>query len=158
MALQALWRANSLKSKLLDNLLRPFYLHLFICKHTNTLPFMENITNWWNTRSRSKSHLILVASKHEPYYEDIDAIEFVTPLSGRGSDSSLSDVTCNDFWNTSIRFISKFLSYSYACKIVSTWTYLTLVINLWSSKGEAGWKCHVQHPLLSSAAKNLLAA
>lgn len=133
------------------------FIYLFFCKHTNALPLMENITNWWNARSRSKSHLILGASKHEPYYEDIDAIEFVTPLSDRGSDSSLSDVTCNDFWNTSLRFISKFLSYCYACKIVSTWTYLTLVINLWSNKGEAGWKCHIQHSLFPSAAKNLLA-
>jgi len=157
MASQALWRANSLNSKLLDNLLRPFYLFLLICKHTNTLPLLENIKHWWNARSRSKSHLIPVASKHEPYYEDTDATEFVTPLSGRGSDSSLSDVTCNDFWNTSIRFISKFLFYCYACETVSTWTYMTLVINLWSNTGEAGWKCHIQHSLLPSAAKNLLA-
>lgn len=133
----------------------PFCFHFSTCigLFTSTeihYPSWRTPSPWWNARSRSKPHLVLVASK--PCYEDRDATEFVTPLSGRGSDSSLSDVTRNDFWNTSIRFISKFLSCCYVCEIISTWTYLTLVIN-----HKAGRRCHTQHSLLASAAKHLAA-
>lgn len=53
---------------------------------------LEIITNWWDVRSRLKLHVIFAASKHEPYYDG-------------GSNSSWSNVTCNNFWNTNIRFI-----------------------------------------------------
>lgn len=71
---------------------------------------LEIITNWWDVRSRLKLHVIFAASKHEPYYDG-------------GSNFSWSNVTCNNFWNTNVRFIYKVLSYCYSCKIVSMWTH-----------------------------------
>lgn len=119
------------------------------------LLLMGNITTQWSTRSPSKSHLMLVGSTMS-LAVGIEMQLNLSLLWGRGSHSSSSDVTWNEFWNASTRFLSKFLSYCYACKNCFHLNMLDISHKSMVKQGEEGWKCHIQHSLLPSAAKNLL--